>query len=119
MTISLFDEEQAMVQPICAYSTFWKLSQDNCGHIKIQPQCEDTYNECHTICNEFRYKALHHGQGEDGEIKDSDIEDTILAAAKHVELAWNMQELINIQVADAKGDHAKDNNNNFVMSFEE
>ena len=30
-----------------------------------------------------------------------------------------MQELINSRVADAKGDHAKDNDNNFVMSFEE
>ena len=30
-----------------------------------------------------------------------------------------MRELINSRVADAKGDHAKDNDNNFVMSFEE
>ena len=119
LAISLFDEEHYMERPICAFSTFWKIWQDNCAHIKIQPRCEDTCNECHIIRNEFRYRALNHGQEEDGEIEDSNTEDTILAAAKHVESAQNMRELINSRVADAKGDHAKDNENNFVMSFEE
>ena len=37
LAISLFDEEHDVERPIYAFSTFWKIWQDNCAHIKIRP----------------------------------------------------------------------------------
>ena len=101
LAISLTNEEDNVDRMTCSNIAFWQLWQEHLPHIKIQPRCDDTWNEYHSIGNKFQF-CQNQNQAIFRLPVHEEMENVILEAARHGESARNIHQTIDKCVEDTK-----------------